>query len=70
MYLAKVISPVSALQSCSLWSKFSCVFGYVSASVRGVSAAVSLSAWTTHNGEFRKRKKLYHLANIGSSFWR
>lgn len=32
IYLTKVISPVSALQSCSLCSKFSFVFGYVSAS--------------------------------------
>lgn len=33
IYLTKVIIPVSTLQSCSLWSKFSLVFGYVSASV-------------------------------------
>lgn len=35
VYLAKVIRPVSAFQSCSLWSKFIFVFGYVSAAVRG-----------------------------------
>lgn len=34
VYLAKVIRPVSAFQSCSLWSKFIFVFGYVSAAVR------------------------------------
>lgn len=30
VYLTKVISPVSALQFCSLWSKFSFVFGNAS----------------------------------------
>lgn len=39
VYLAKVISPVSARQSCSLWSKFSVVFGYVSASMRVTKTA-------------------------------